>query len=257
MLFKTLFTATVAAVASFVSADDSASFNPILSPAFGQVINVPKTFDITWTPTSSGNVNLILRKGGASSLTTVATIASGISNSGSYKWTPSSDLATDTGYAIEIVDANDSSKNNYSPYFTILAQGENWTSTSGALTSTSPATSSSHSASSASASASSASASSASSASASSASSASTHASSATTGSASTSGSASTKASTSASQTSSSVRSTTLNTSGAGTASDAPASASASGSSTSDANGINRLIAAALSVVASMMPFLI
>lgn len=250
MLFKTLFTATVAAVASFVSADNSAPFNPILSPAFGQVVNVPKTFDITWTPTSSGNVNLILRKGGANTLSTVQTIASDISNTGSYKWTPSSDLVTDTSYAIEIVDANDSSKNNYSPYFTILAQGENWTSTSGALTSTSPATSSSHSSSSASAS----------SASVSSASSASTHASSATTGSASTSGSASTKASTSASQTSSSVHSTTLNTSGAGTASDAPASASASSPSTkasNDANAVNRLIAAALSVVASMMPFLI
>lgn len=262
MLFKTLFTATVAVVASFVSADESA-FNPIVSPSNGQVVNVPKAIDITWTPTSSGNVNLILRKGGSTDLTTVATIATGIANSGTYKWTPSSDLSTFTGYTIQIVDASDSTKSNYSPYFTILAEGENWvTTTSGTVTSTSAAsTSASESASSSSASSSE------------SVSTVTTSVSTVITSAVTTSGTsaASTSGSTSAASTSgatsaasttsgshsSSAHSTTMATSAAPSSSAASSSQAVSTSPANGANAINVLVAAALSVVASFMPFLI
>lgn len=135
MLFKNVLTVAVAAVSATVVKAQKA-FNPLLTPAFGQVVNVPQPLQITWTATSSGNIDLLLREGGATDLSTLLTIASGIENTGSYTWTPPTNLATNTDYSIQIVDSSNSSLSNYSPHFTILSVGQNWTPTSGEVATT-------------------------------------------------------------------------------------------------------------------------
>lgn len=94
--------------------------NPIIKPSWGTVGKTGKSMDITWKPTTSGKVNLILRGGDSKDLDTLYTIASNVDNTGSYKWDISDKTSTQTSYSIEIQDADNEDSANYSPYFTIL-----------------------------------------------------------------------------------------------------------------------------------------
>ena len=137
----------------------SAGPNSVVQPTLGQVFNLSPShieaaggLTIRWTPTTQGPVNLILRRGGASNLNVVGTIATGVENTGEFVWTPttadpneSSDknlgssssknvkkifapfmksVQTNTDYTVEIQDASDISNTNFSPYFTILMHDE-------------------------------------------------------------------------------------------------------------------------------------
>lgn len=70
---------------------------------------------ITWQPTSSGTVTLLLKQGDPSDLSTVATIVSNTPNTGSFAWTPSTSLVQGSDYALEIVD--DTNTNRYLSIF--------------------------------------------------------------------------------------------------------------------------------------------
>lgn len=122
MQLKTIY-ATLASVAAVLALD-----NAFVSPGFGQVVNVGETVTFTWNPTTGGKVNLILRSGGANDLTVLGPIASGVDNTGSFVWSPDSNLKTNTDYSVEIQDAANTNNVNFSPYFTILALGQGITS---------------------------------------------------------------------------------------------------------------------------------
>lgn len=66
-------------------------------------------FTITWQPTTTNKVSLLLLKGPSTNVVQVgAPIAEGIANSGSYTWTPPADfgpgLSETTGYGIQLID---------------------------------------------------------------------------------------------------------------------------------------------------------
>ncbi|KAF3762530.1 hypothetical protein M406DRAFT_323593, partial [Cryphonectria parasitica EP155] len=120
-----------------------------ISAAFSQVLALPvltnsaydvtegEAFDITWT-NATGSVTLVLKTGISTDLSTVSTIATGLTGD-SYDWTPE-DIPSGT-YAIAITD--DSGETNYSPQFTYQGTGvASTTSTSASATSTTTTTSS-------------------------------------------------------------------------------------------------------------------
>ncbi|RPA98034.1 hypothetical protein L873DRAFT_1828713 [Choiromyces venosus 120613-1] len=127
MRFFTVALSTVAAFATLVSAQSATGTTPP-APAvtdskenqinfpIGGTITSGSPITIKWTPSTSGPVTLVLRKGDGNNLDTITTITSGIPNSGSFDWTPSSTLPAGDDYAIQIISGGVS---NYSPKFGI------------------------------------------------------------------------------------------------------------------------------------------
>lgn len=108
-----LFTAGLACLVPFASAytkpvGDSPKGNPIYEPGLNSIVPAGENFTVTWDPTTEGTVTLVLLKGPSTNAVPQYAIAEKIKNSGSYVWTPSTDLAPqDTGYGIQlIVDSN-------------------------------------------------------------------------------------------------------------------------------------------------------
>ena len=106
----TVFTAGLAALSSLASAytqpkGASPSGNSIYEPGLNSLVPVGKAFTITWEPTTKGAVSLLLCKGPSTNCVITQTLADSIENSGSFSWTPSSDLAPSqpTGYGIQLV----------------------------------------------------------------------------------------------------------------------------------------------------------
>ncbi|KAI6859269.1 hypothetical protein KC338_g3140 [Hortaea werneckii] len=99
--------------------------NAIYTPGSTSVVPAGSPYEITWDPTTSGTVTLVLLKGPSNNAVPQYAIVEGIDNSGSYTWTPSEDLSpTDgpTGYGIElIVDAT--GQYQYSTQFGISNNG--------------------------------------------------------------------------------------------------------------------------------------
>ncbi|KAI7187567.1 hypothetical protein D0869_13172 [Hortaea werneckii] len=99
--------------------------NAIYTPGSTSVVPAGSPYEITWDPTTSGTVTLVLLKGPSNNAVPQYAIVEGIDNSGSYTWTPSEDLSpTDgpTGYGIElIVDAT--GQYQYSTQFGISNDG--------------------------------------------------------------------------------------------------------------------------------------
>jgi len=78
--------------------------NPINRP-LTEIVPACKEFNILWQPTTPNSVSLVLLRGPAENIKPLATIVTGITNSGSYKWTPSSSLEADTThYGLQIID---------------------------------------------------------------------------------------------------------------------------------------------------------
>ncbi|KAH7406564.1 Ser-Thr-rich glycosyl-phosphatidyl-inositol-anchored membrane family-domain-containing protein [Phaeosphaeria sp. MPI-PUGE-AT-0046c] len=78
--------------------------NPITAP-LTQIVPACKEFTITWQPTTPNPVSLVLLRGPAENIKPLSTIVTGITNSGSFKWTPSSGLEADvTHYGIQLID---------------------------------------------------------------------------------------------------------------------------------------------------------
>lgn len=103
--------AVFTALAAYASAT-----NVITSVTASTNLTPGQPFTITWQTDSSSTVTLILRKGDASNLENIGTIAT-VPNTGSYTWYPDSDLPGGTDYAFEIVGSD--GVPNYSHYFGI------------------------------------------------------------------------------------------------------------------------------------------
>jgi hypothetical protein len=70
-----------------------------------QIVPACKPFTISWQPTTSNSVSFVLLRGPAENIKPLATIVTGIANSGSFVWTPSSSLEADTThYGLQIID---------------------------------------------------------------------------------------------------------------------------------------------------------
>ncbi|KAE9974088.1 hypothetical protein EG328_004020 [Venturia inaequalis] len=80
--------------------------NPIALPSLGQNVPVGAPFTITWTPTTKGTVSIQLLKGPSTNVVPLGPqIVSGIANTGTYSWTPSSDLVQSlgSGYGLQLI----------------------------------------------------------------------------------------------------------------------------------------------------------
>ncbi|KAI9825322.1 MAG: hypothetical protein M1819_000568 [Sarea resinae] len=82
--------------------------NAITKPGLAEIVPVGAPYKITWDPSTQGTVTLVLLRGPSNNVLPLYPIAQEIPNSGSYEWTPSSDLQPDTThYGIQlIVDSN-------------------------------------------------------------------------------------------------------------------------------------------------------
>ncbi|TKA60116.1 hypothetical protein B0A49_10843 [Cryomyces minteri] len=93
--------------------------NPFNIPSTGIAFTAGQPTTLNWQPTTSGTVTLVVRQGASNNLAQGAIIQSSIPNSGSYTWTPPSDIVRGSDYTIEIVDDTNPSRTNYTPYFVI------------------------------------------------------------------------------------------------------------------------------------------
>ena len=90
--------ASLAAATTYTQPDYSKppSGNPILTPGLNELVPVGQPYDITWTPTTEGTVSLVLLRGPSTNVVPLETLVVGIPNTGSYKWTPGTELEPDT-----------------------------------------------------------------------------------------------------------------------------------------------------------------
>ncbi|KFZ01884.1 hypothetical protein V500_00578 [Pseudogymnoascus sp. VKM F-4518 (FW-2643)] len=116
------FTTTLITSAFTVLAAAQSAANPFTNTDYS-TISAGQAFTITWSPTTTGPVSLVLVKGDPAALTTVSTIASGLDNSGSLEWTPGSSIAKGSDYALKIVDDADATIVNYTLQFPIDSDG--------------------------------------------------------------------------------------------------------------------------------------
>ncbi|KAL4961335.1 GPI anchored serine-threonine rich protein [Aspergillus stella-maris] len=93
-----LVSALVAAVSAYTTPDYSVapSGNAILTPGLNDLVTAGEKYTITWDPTTSGDVSLVLLRGPSTNVIPMYAIAENIGNSGSFDWTPSTDLEPDT-----------------------------------------------------------------------------------------------------------------------------------------------------------------
>jgi hypothetical protein len=82
--------------------------NPIGHPGLQEAVPAGTDFTVTWTPTTPGTVTILLLRGPAENLAVLGPIAENIPNSGSFKWSVSSQLETDvTHYGIQLINDAD------------------------------------------------------------------------------------------------------------------------------------------------------
>ncbi|BDD57871.1 hypothetical protein MPDQ_004076 [Monascus purpureus] len=125
----------LSALAAVAVAD---SPNPFNIPGHGYTFTVGEPTTLSWSPTTEGTVTLKLLTGAVTNPKDGTTIASSIPNSGSYQWTPPSDIAAEPDYTIEIINDSDPSQYNFLPRFVVA--GATGTSTTSAATTASPTT---------------------------------------------------------------------------------------------------------------------
>lgn len=79
--------------------------NPFHTPTRGERVPVGKSYKITWTPTSTGPVSLVLLRGPSTNVIPMYAIAEDIPNTGSYEWTPATTLEDDVShYGIQLIE---------------------------------------------------------------------------------------------------------------------------------------------------------
>jgi len=97
--------------------------NPIYSPGLEEQVPAGKPYTITWGASTPGKVSLVLLRGPSNNVQPIATIAEAIDNTGSYVWTPSTELEGDViGYGILIV-VEGTGQYQYSTQFGIKNDG--------------------------------------------------------------------------------------------------------------------------------------
>jgi hypothetical protein len=119
----TVFTA-LAALATAHTAPDytkDPSGNAIVSPGLNEIVPEGKAYTIKWEPTTKGPVSLVLLRGPSTNVQPLKTLAESIPNSGSFKWTPGSDLEADTTHYGLLLVVEGTGQYQYSTQFGISA----------------------------------------------------------------------------------------------------------------------------------------
>lgn len=97
-----------------------------ITPDTSQIVPAGKPFEITWQPTTTNTVSLVLLKGPAINVIPQYAIVEGIPNTGKFTWTPDTGLeatASNTGYGIQIID-DVNGQYQYSTQFGISSSGK-------------------------------------------------------------------------------------------------------------------------------------
>ncbi|GIJ84539.1 hypothetical protein Asppvi_003386 [Aspergillus pseudoviridinutans] len=104
------FTVAISALVAMASAYTQPDYskppqgNAILKPGLNEQVPVGNPYTITWDPTTQGPVSLVLLRGPSTNVVPLSTIAEAIPNTGSYSWTPSTELENDvTHYGLLLV----------------------------------------------------------------------------------------------------------------------------------------------------------
>ncbi|KAI4212868.1 MAG: hypothetical protein LQ351_004393 [Letrouitia transgressa] len=101
---------------------DNPSGNPISAP-LNEVVPAGTPFTISWTPTTPGNVSILLLRGPSTNVLPFGCIKDNIPNSGKYVWTPPVSLEPDvTHYGIQII-VSGTGQYQYSTQFGISNPG--------------------------------------------------------------------------------------------------------------------------------------
>ncbi|KAF1816223.1 hypothetical protein P152DRAFT_445906 [Eremomyces bilateralis CBS 781.70] len=119
-----LFTAGLSAVVSaYTTPVGEPSGNPILKPGLGDIVDAGKPYEITWDTTTPGFVTLVLLRGPSTNVEPLYPIVENTPNTGSYSWTPASDLEDDvTGYGIQLI-VDSTGQYQYSTQFGVSNPG--------------------------------------------------------------------------------------------------------------------------------------
>ncbi|GAQ44337.1 hypothetical protein AtubIFM55763_011440 [Aspergillus tubingensis] len=140
--FSTALVSALAALASAYTQPDysqSPTGNAILTPELNQIVPAGKPFEITWDPTTSGSVSLVLLRGPSTNVVPLETIVENIGNSGSYSWTPSTTLEPDTTHYGILLVVEGTGQYQYSVQFGISNPAYSSSSSVAAATSTTAA----------------------------------------------------------------------------------------------------------------------
>ena len=106
LVFKTSVVLSVLAQAlALTPTSTGPAGNVFFSPSDGESVAASKPFTIRWTPTTSGLIDLVLKRGAPPELSTLYPLAEGYSNNGSFSWTPCESLPTGLAkYTVELID---------------------------------------------------------------------------------------------------------------------------------------------------------
>lgn len=97
--FSALLVAAMAALTTAYTKPDynqSPTGNTIAKPGLHDQVTADKPYTIEWKPSTEGPISLVLLRGPSTNVKPLTTLAESIDNSGSYEWTPSTDLEPDT-----------------------------------------------------------------------------------------------------------------------------------------------------------------
>ena len=79
--------------------------NPIFTPTNGEKVPVGKPYGVTWKPTTNGTVTILLISGATQgTLGALYPIVETTPNSGSFSWTPKTDLPEGKVYGLQLID---------------------------------------------------------------------------------------------------------------------------------------------------------
>ncbi|PYI06324.1 hypothetical protein BO78DRAFT_117273 [Aspergillus sclerotiicarbonarius CBS 121057] len=118
-------TAIVSALAALASAYTTPDYsegptgNAIYTPSLDELVTAGSPFEITWDPTTSGTVSLVLLRGPSTDCVPIQTIVEDISNTGKYSWTPSTSLEPDTTHYGLLLVVEGTGQYQYSTQFGI------------------------------------------------------------------------------------------------------------------------------------------
>ncbi|PYH43281.1 GPI anchored serine-threonine rich protein [Aspergillus saccharolyticus JOP 1030-1] len=104
------FFAVLSALAALASAYTQPDYtqdptgNAIYTPGLNDQVEAGKPYAVTWDPTTTGKISLVLLRGPSTDMQTMYAIADSIENTGTFTWTPSTSLEPDvTHYGLLLV----------------------------------------------------------------------------------------------------------------------------------------------------------
>lgn len=82
--------------------------NAISKPTLQELVQAAQAYIITWTPTTTNTVTILLLQGPSTNAAPLYTLAEKLANNGTFPWTPSADLQADVShYGLQIIDDTD------------------------------------------------------------------------------------------------------------------------------------------------------